>query len=40
MLGKLAYRYLFKGEANGLSIEQFLEKELATIAKKYRPTRV
>ena len=32
-VGKLAYRYLFKGEANGLSIEQFLEKELATIAK-------
>jgi glyceraldehyde 3-phosphate dehydrogenase len=32
-LGKLAYRYLFKGEANGLSIEQFLEKELATITK-------
>lgn len=31
--GKLAYRYLFKGEANGLSIEQFLEKELTTIAK-------
>ena len=27
-VGKLAYRYLFKGEANGLSIEQFLEKEL------------
>ena len=32
-VGKLAYRYLFKGEANGLSIEQFLEKELNTIAK-------
>ncbi len=32
-VGKLAYRYLFKGEANGLSIEQFLEKELSTIAK-------
>ena len=32
-MGKLAYRYLFKGEANGLSIEQFLEKELTTIAK-------
>jgi glyceraldehyde 3-phosphate dehydrogenase len=32
-LGKFAYRYLFKGEANGLSIEQFLEKELATISK-------
>ena len=32
-VGKLAYRYLFKGEANGLSIEQFLEKELTTIAK-------
>ncbi|GAA6206677.1 MULTISPECIES: glyceraldehyde-3-phosphate dehydrogenase [Thalassotalea] len=32
-VGKLAYRYLFKGEANGLSIEQFLEKELVDIAK-------
>ena len=32
-VGKLAYRYLFKGEANGLSIEQFLEKELTTISK-------
>jgi glyceraldehyde 3-phosphate dehydrogenase len=32
-VGKLAYRYLFQGEANGLSIEQFLEKELATINK-------
>jgi len=32
-VGKLAFRYLFKGEANGLSIEQFLEKELNTIAK-------
>jgi len=32
-VGKLAYRYLFKGEANGLSIEQFLEKALVTISK-------
>jgi glyceraldehyde 3-phosphate dehydrogenase len=32
-VGKLAYRYLFKGQANGLSIEQFLEKELTDIAK-------
>ncbi|GHF92426.1 glyceraldehyde-3-phosphate dehydrogenase [Thalassotalea marina] len=32
-VGKLAYRYLFKGEANGLSIEQFLEKELTVIGK-------
>lgn len=30
-VGKLAYRYLFKGEANGLSIEDFLHKELDTI---------
>lgn len=30
-VGKLAYRYLFKGEANGLTIEQFLNKELNTI---------
>jgi glyceraldehyde 3-phosphate dehydrogenase len=27
-VGKLAYSYLFKGKANGLSIEQFLEQEL------------
>jgi glyceraldehyde 3-phosphate dehydrogenase len=33
-VGKLAYLYLFKGGANGLSIEQFLEKELVDIAKK------
>jgi len=32
-VGKLAYRYLFLGEANGLSIEQYLEKELADISK-------
>ena len=32
-IGKLAYRYLFKGESNGLSIEQYLEKELADIGK-------
>ncbi|MBA6262265.1 MAG: glyceraldehyde 3-phosphate dehydrogenase [Colwellia sp.] len=32
-VGKLAYRYLFQGQANGLSIEQFLEKELVTINK-------
>jgi glyceraldehyde 3-phosphate dehydrogenase len=30
-VGKLAYRYMFKGEANSLSIEQFLNKELNTI---------
>ncbi|WP_426357076.1 glyceraldehyde-3-phosphate dehydrogenase [Pseudocolwellia sp. HL-MZ19] len=30
-VGKLAYRYLFKGEANGLSIEEFLNQELNTI---------
>jgi glyceraldehyde 3-phosphate dehydrogenase len=33
-VGKLAYRYLFLGEANGLSIEQFLEKELTEITQK------
>jgi glyceraldehyde 3-phosphate dehydrogenase len=33
-VGKLAYRYLFQGGANGLSIEQYLEKELADITKK------
>jgi glyceraldehyde 3-phosphate dehydrogenase len=32
-VGKLAYRYLFQGEANGLSIVQFLEKELVSINK-------
>ncbi len=32
-VGKLAYRYLFQGEANGLSIEQFLEKELTDVCK-------
>ncbi|WP_085297414.1 glyceraldehyde-3-phosphate dehydrogenase [Cognaticolwellia mytili] len=32
-VGKLAHRYLYQGEANGVSIEQFLEKELATISK-------
>ncbi|XQW86810.1 glyceraldehyde-3-phosphate dehydrogenase [Thalassotalea piscium] len=32
-VGKLAYRYLFQGAANGLSIEQYLEKELADIGK-------
>jgi len=32
-VGKLAYRYLFEGEANGVSIEQYLEKELVTINK-------
>jgi glyceraldehyde 3-phosphate dehydrogenase len=32
-VGKLAYRYLFHGAANGLSIEQYLEKELVDISK-------
>jgi glyceraldehyde 3-phosphate dehydrogenase len=31
-IGKLAYRYLFQGQSNDLSIEQYLEKELSTIA--------
>ena len=31
-VGKLAYRYLFHGQANGLSIEQYLQKEVADIA--------
>ena len=30
-IGKLAYRYLFQGFSNDLSIEQYLEKELSTI---------
>jgi len=32
-IGKLAYRYLASANANGLSIEQFLEHELASIGK-------
>jgi|TARA_B110000971_G_scaffold88699_1_gene91203 glyceraldehyde 3-phosphate dehydrogenase len=32
-IGKLAYRYLFLGLDNGLSIEKFLEQELVTIGK-------
>ena len=32
-VGKLAYGYLFAGQANDLSIEQFLEKELTDVAK-------
>jgi len=32
-VGKLAYRYLFQGAANGLSVEQYLEKELTDINK-------
>jgi glyceraldehyde 3-phosphate dehydrogenase len=36
-VGKLAHRYLYKGEANGVSIEQFLEKELASISKSDGP---
>ncbi|GLX80414.1 glyceraldehyde-3-phosphate dehydrogenase [Thalassotalea insulae] len=32
-VGKLAYRYLFQGGANGFSIEQYLEKELTDICK-------
>lgn len=33
-IGKLAYRYLFKGQSNDLSIEQYLEKELTTISEE------
>ena len=33
-VGKLAYRYLFLGEGNDLSIEQFLEKELAPLKQQ------
>lgn len=32
-IGKLAYRYLFLGKANGLTMEQYLEQELVTIGK-------
>lgn len=30
-LGKLAYRYLFQGHGNGLTIEEYLSKELSTL---------
>jgi len=30
-VGKLAYRYLFQGQSNDLSIEQYLEKELTPV---------
>ena len=34
-VGKLAYRlFILKGEANGLSIEQFLEKELTADSRE------
>ncbi|GAA0818834.1 glyceraldehyde-3-phosphate dehydrogenase [Colwellia asteriadis] len=32
-VGKLAYRYLYLGEANDLSIEQYLEKELTAVSR-------
>lgn len=32
-IGKLAYRYLYLGEANDLSIEQYLEKELTIVSR-------
>jgi len=37
-VGKLAYRYLFKGEANGLTIEEFLNKELNIIQGDAQPS--
>jgi len=33
-IGKLAYRYIFQEQPNDLSIEQYLEKELISIATK------
>ena len=33
-VGKLAYRYLFQGGANDLTIEQYLEKELAPLKEQ------
>ena len=33
-IGKLAYRYLYLGLANDLSIEQYLEKELTAVARE------
>jgi len=32
-VGKLAYAYLYHGQANDLTIEQYLEKELSEVAK-------
>ncbi len=31
-VGKLAYRYLFQGQSNDLSIDQYLEKELTAVS--------
>eukprot|EP00487_Bulimina_marginata_P010815 TRINITY_DN5989_c0_g1_i3.p1 TRINITY_DN5989_c0_g1~~TRINITY_DN5989_c0_g1_i3.p1 ORF type:complete len:128 (-),score=21.16 TRINITY_DN5989_c0_g1_i3:94-477(-) len=33
-VGKLAYRYLYLGQANDLSIEQYLEKELTAVTRE------
>jgi glyceraldehyde 3-phosphate dehydrogenase len=33
-IGKLAYNYLFHGQSNDLSIEQYLEKELSSVGKE------
>ncbi len=33
-LGKLAYAYLYRGQANDLSIDQYLEKELTPVSKE------
>ncbi|WOH38430.1 glyceraldehyde-3-phosphate dehydrogenase [Thalassotalea fonticola] len=36
-VGKLAYRYLFQGEANDLTIEQYLQKELSPLKEQAAP---
>jgi len=38
-VGKLAYRYLFQGQSNDLSIEQYLEKELTSISEKNKDSQ-
>jgi len=38
-VGKLAHRYLFQGQSNDLSIEQYLEKELVSVNKKNKDSQ-
>jgi len=38
-VGKLAYRYLFQGQSNDLSIEQYLEKELVSVSEKNKDSQ-
>ena len=38
-IGKLAYRYLFQGQSNDLSIEQYLEKELVSVSERNKDSQ-